>query len=79
MNLHLTRALCEAYLEHWTLRQARNGHGLRKNYLLRRMMTDELLSTSEAAQQLGISRATLYDWFAQSDAGTFVHHCPNPS
>lgn len=31
-----------------------------------------LLSTRDAAQRLGISRASLYDWLAQSDAGTFV-------
>ena len=26
----------------------------------------------EAAQRLGISTATLYDWLSQSDAGTFM-------
>jgi hypothetical protein len=31
-------------------------------------MDDELLSSGEAARRLGISRATLYDWLADSDA-----------
>jgi len=35
-------------------------------------MQNELLSTTDAAQRLGISRGSLYDWLAQSDAGTFV-------
>jgi hypothetical protein len=35
-------------------------------------MTDELLSTSEAARRLGIAATSLYDWLAQSDAGTLV-------
>ncbi len=35
-------------------------------------MGTELLSTTDAARRLGISRATLYDWLAQSNAGTFV-------
>ena len=34
-------------------------------------MPDTLLSSREAAHQLGISIATLYDWLLQSDAGTF--------
>ena len=38
---------------------------------------NELLSTTDAAQRLGISRASLYDWLARSDAGTFVlRGCP---
>ena len=35
-------------------------------------MVTELLTSHEAAQRLGISPATLYDWLAQSHAGTFV-------
>lgn len=35
-------------------------------------MANELLSTTDAARRLGISRASLYDWLARSDAGTFV-------
>ena len=35
-------------------------------------MANELLSTTETARRLGISRASLYDWLAQSDGGTFV-------
>jgi len=33
---------------------------------------NDLLTTQNAAQRLGISRAGLYDWLAQSDAGTLV-------
>ena len=35
-------------------------------------MSNLLLSTNGAARQLGISRATLYQWFADSDAGVLV-------
>jgi hypothetical protein len=35
-------------------------------------MSEELLSANEAAQRLGIAVASLYDWLAQSDRGTFV-------
>jgi hypothetical protein len=35
-------------------------------------MENELLTSREAARRLGISRTSLYDWLAQSDAGTFV-------
>lgn len=35
-------------------------------------MTDELLSSSEAARRLGISRATLYQWIARSNAGALI-------
>jgi hypothetical protein len=35
-------------------------------------MANDLLSTTKAARRLGISRASLYDWLAQSDGGTFV-------
>ena len=35
-------------------------------------MASELLSTSDAAQRLGISTATTYQWLADSDAGTLV-------
>lgn len=35
-------------------------------------MSEELLSTTETAQRLGISRACLYDWLAQSNAGQFA-------
>ncbi len=35
-------------------------------------MSQELLSSQDAARRLGIRPATLYDWLAQSDAGTFM-------
>jgi hypothetical protein len=35
-------------------------------------MPDELLSTTDAARRLGISRAGLYDWLSRSDAGKFI-------
>jgi len=35
-------------------------------------MDCNLQTTAEAAACLGISRATLYDWLADSDAGTLV-------
>ena len=35
-------------------------------------MSEELLSTTEAARQLGISRASLYDWLSQSNARQFT-------
>ena len=35
-------------------------------------MFDDLLSSNEASCRLGISRATMYDWLSQSDAGTLV-------
>jgi hypothetical protein len=35
-------------------------------------MSDELLTTREAAHRLGISRTSFYDWLAQSNAGQFV-------
>ena len=35
-------------------------------------MASELLSTSDAAQRLGISTATMYQWLADSDSGTLV-------
>lgn len=35
-------------------------------------MERDLLSAPEAAVRLGISRATLYQWLANSDAGTLV-------
>jgi hypothetical protein len=35
-------------------------------------MYEEILSTTEAARRLGISRASLYDWLSQSNAGQFV-------
>lgn len=35
-------------------------------------MSDELLSAEDAARRLGISRASLYEWLAQSDRGTFM-------
>ncbi|MCA9145705.1 MAG: helix-turn-helix domain-containing protein [Planctomycetaceae bacterium] len=34
-------------------------------------MSLELLTTAQAAQRLGISVSTLYDWLAQSNAGEF--------
>jgi transposase-like protein len=37
-------------------------------------MSQELLTTREAARRLGISTASLYAWLAQSNAGTFVLH-----
>jgi hypothetical protein len=36
------------------------------------MTSGELLSTCEAARRLGISRASLYDWLAPSDASVLV-------
>lgn len=35
-------------------------------------MSSTLLSTQNAAQRLGVTVATLYDWLARSDAGEFV-------
>lgn len=35
-------------------------------------MLNRTLSAAEAANQLGISVLTLYDWLSQSDAGTFM-------
>ena len=35
-------------------------------------MTGELIAACEAARRLGISRASLYDWLAQSDASVLV-------
>jgi hypothetical protein len=35
-------------------------------------MANELHSAKEAAHRLGISKATLYAWLGQSDAGTLV-------
>ena len=34
--------------------------------------SDDLLFSAEAARRLGISRATFYDWLAQSDAGALL-------
>lgn len=34
-------------------------------------MSSELLTSAQAAQRLGISVPTLYDWLAQSNAGEF--------
>jgi len=35
-------------------------------------MVAKLLSSAEAAERLGITRSTLYDWLAQSDRGEFM-------
>jgi len=35
-------------------------------------MSDELLSTREAARRLGMAVASLYDWLGQSDRGLLV-------
>jgi hypothetical protein len=35
-------------------------------------MSDELLSTTETARRLGVSRATLYAWLGESDNGCFL-------
>lgn len=35
-------------------------------------MSDVLLTTSTAAEKLGITVTTLYDWLSQSDRGNFV-------
>ncbi len=37
-----------------------------------RHFMEELLSAEQAAQRLGISTASLYDWLGQSDAGTLM-------
>lgn len=35
-------------------------------------MSDELLSTTDAARRLGVCRATLYGWLGESDTGSFL-------
>lgn len=35
-------------------------------------MAHELLTSNDAAERLGISTLTLYDWLSQSDAGEFM-------
>ncbi len=35
-------------------------------------MSEELLTTREAAQRLGIATTSLYDWLAQSNAGSLL-------
>ncbi len=35
-------------------------------------MGNDLLTTTEAARRLGISRGSLYEWLAQSDAGGLI-------
>lgn len=35
-------------------------------------MDDELLTTGQAAQRLGIATTSLYDWLAQSNAGSLL-------
>jgi len=35
-------------------------------------MFEKLFSRTEVAQRLGISQASLYDWLAQSNAGTLM-------
>ena len=35
-------------------------------------MENDLLSTNDAAQRLGVSRASLYEWLSQSDSGELV-------
>ena len=35
-------------------------------------MVSKRLPSDEAAARLGISRATLYDWLSQSNAGSFI-------
>ena len=35
-------------------------------------MSEDLLSSREAARRLGISTASLYDWLSQSNAGRFM-------
>lgn len=46
--------------------------GCRRFTLVTTVMSRELLSSHEAARRLGVSPTTLYDWLAQSDAGTFM-------
>jgi hypothetical protein len=46
-------------------------HFLPVDDLANRLMTSDLLSSRDAAEALGVSVSTLYDWLAQSDAGQF--------
>ncbi|MDP6720848.1 MAG: DNA-binding protein [Pirellulaceae bacterium] len=45
------------------------AHGTAPEFL---SMSSELLSSEKAAQRLGITIPTLYDWLSRSDAGEFV-------
>jgi transposase-like protein len=38
-------------------------------------MSEKLLSTLDTARRLGISRASLYDWLDQANAGQFMLGC----
>ena len=52
--------------------QATSVSNVARITLVTAVMSRELLSSQEAARRLGISPTTLYDWLAQSNAGTFM-------
>ena len=60
----------------WDCKQAKSTSRIVELRLLGEVsllpMSSELLSSDQAAQRLGITVPTLYDWLGQSDAGEFV-------